>query len=295
MKKKVILDFDNTMGVRKCDVDDGLTFAYLYAHEDIDLLAVTCTFANNAQHVVYANTIQMMEDLEIEDVPVYKGGRWPESYDSAAVDYLVEAANEAPGEITLIAIGSLCNVAGAFVKDPEFFNKIERVIVMGGITEPLYLNGVLNNELNFAVDYKSAATVLYNCPNLAVLSAQCTQDAIYSIKDLEDMIELDSKFMQWSKPILSAWIKSINSLYGNRDVFVNWDLCTAIYLTNPELFTTSDKRVIKKEENMKTGWMEIDVEGNVDDSMVNIIDIPDKIIDLTKFNELFYEMLSKMK
>ena len=295
MKKKVILDFDNTMGVRKSDVDDGLTFAYLYMHEDIDLLAVTCTFANNALHVVHGNTIQMWEDLGITDVPIYKGGRWAESYDSEAVDYLVKAANEAPGEITVLAIGSLCNIAGAYTKDPEFFNKIDRLIVMGGITEPLYLNGTLNKELNFSVDYKSAAKVLYNCPNISILSAQCTQDAIYYLKDLEEMIEMDTEFMRWSKPILSAWIKSISSLYGNRQVFINWDLCTAIYLTNPELFTTSKKRICKIEENMKTGWMQIDVDGSQDDSMVNVVDMPDKIIDITTFNELFYDKLSKMK
>ena len=34
---KVILDCDNTMGVRKSDVDDGLTFAYLYAHPDVEV------------------------------------------------------------------------------------------------------------------------------------------------------------------------------------------------------------------------------------------------------------------
>ena len=77
MKQKVILDFDNTMGVRKSDVDDGLTFAYLYAHDDIDLLGVTCTFANNAQHVVYANTVQMWEDLGITDVPSTRAGASP--------------------------------------------------------------------------------------------------------------------------------------------------------------------------------------------------------------------------
>jgi inosine-uridine nucleoside N-ribohydrolase len=295
MKKKVILDFDNTMGVRKSDVDDGLTFAYLYMHEDIDLQAVTCTFANNALHVVYCNTLQMWEDLGIDDVPVYKGGRYPESYDSPAVDYLVKAVNEAPGEITILAIGSLCNIAGAYTKDPEFFNKIERLIIMGGITEPLYLNGSLLNELNFSVDYKSAAKVIYNCPNLSILSAQCTQDAIYKLDDLEEMIQMDTEFMRWSKPILSNWIKSINAAYGNRKVFINWDLCTAIYLTNPELFSTSEKRICKIEDNMKTGWMQIDEDGSVDDGKVNVVDMPDKIINIEKFNELFYEMISKMK
>ncbi|WP_058486540.1 nucleoside hydrolase [Defluviitalea phaphyphila] len=295
MKKKVILDFDNTMGVRKSDIDDGFTFAYLYTHEDIDLLAVTCTFANNALHVVYSNTKQMWEDLGITDVPIYKGGRWPESYDSEAVDYLVKAVNEAPGEITILAIGSLCNIAGAYTKDPDFFNKIDRLIVMGGITEPLYLNGSLLNELNFSVDYKSAAKVLYNCPNLSILTAQCTQDAIYKLEDLDEMLKIDTKFMRWSRPIVSDWIKSINAAYGNRKVFINWDLCTAIYLTNPELFSTSQKRLCKIEENLKTGWLQIDEDGTKDDSMVNVVDIPDKIIDIDKFNALFYEMISKME
>lgn len=294
MKQKVILDFDNTMGVRKSDVDDGLTFAYLYAHDDIDLLGVTCTFANNAQHVVYANTVQMWEDLGITDVPIYKGGRFPESYDSDAVDFLVKFANEQPGEIVVLAIGSLCNIAGAYTKDPDFFKKIKRLIIMGGILEPLYLNGSLNKELNFSVDYKSAAKVIYNCPCLSILTAQCTQDAAYKIEDLEAMLNMDSKFMTWAKPILESWIISINSLYGNRKVFINWDLCTAIYLTNPELFTTENKRVCKKPENMKTGWLEID-DGQADDSEVNVVDIPSKIIDLEKFNALFYEMISKMK
>lgn len=57
---KVILDCDNTMGVRKSDVDDGLTFAYLYAHPDVEVQGITCTFANNNEHVVYYNTLQMM-------------------------------------------------------------------------------------------------------------------------------------------------------------------------------------------------------------------------------------------
>lgn len=294
MKQKVILDFDNTMGVRKSDVDDGLTFAYLYAHDDIDLLGVTCTFANNAQHVVYANTVQMWEDLGITDVPIYKGGRFPGSYDSDAVDFLVKSANEQPGEIVVIAIGSLCNIAGAYTKDPDFFKKIKRLIVMGGILEPLYLNGSLNKELNFSVDYKSAAKVIYNCPNLSILTAQCTQDAAYKIEDLEAMLDMDSRFMTWAKPILENWIVAINSLYGNRKVFINWDLCTAIYLTNPELFTTEPMRVCKKEENMKTGWLEID-HGTLDDAEVNVVDIPTKIVDLETFNNLFYTMISKMK
>lgn len=46
--KKVIYDCDNTLGVKRSDIDDEITFAYLYAHPDIELLGITCTFGNNS-------------------------------------------------------------------------------------------------------------------------------------------------------------------------------------------------------------------------------------------------------
>lgn len=292
---KVILDCDNTMGVKKSDVDDGLTFAYLYAHPEVEVLGITCTFANNYEHVVYYNTMQMLEDLNIEDVPVFKGGRTAQAYDSDAVDFLVEQVEKYPQEITILAIGSLCNIAGAYQKDPDFFQKIKRLIVMGGILEPLYLNGVLCNELNFSVDPVSAATVIYNCEKLSILTSQCTQDAVYSLADLASLFEANTKFMKWSKPILKDWIERKTKDYGNRPVFINWDLCTAIYLSNPELFSTSCKRVVKNIEHMKTGYLQIDEQQNYRDEQVHLVDIPDSILDLEAFNALFYKMISAME
>lgn len=166
---------------------------------------------------------------------------------------------------------------------------------MGGIMEPLYLNGVLCKELNFSVDPISAARVVYECKKLSILTSQCTQDAAYELQDLEAMLDQESSYMRWSKPILSDWIERKTKDYGNRPVFINWDLCTAIYLTNPELFSTGTKRVIKKKENMLCGFLELDKEGCYETHEVNLVDIPDKIIDLPAFNRKFYEMLSRMR
>ena len=293
--KKVILDCDNTIGVKRSDIDDGLTFAYLYANPDIDLLGITCTFANNHEHVCYYNTIQMMEDLEITDVPVLKGGRNPEEYNSDAVDFLVKSANEAPGEITVIAIGSLCNIAGAYTKDPLFFQKIQKLIVMGGILEPLYLNGVANPELNFSVDYKSAVKVLYHCSCLTVMSAQCTKEAVYGEEDVKMLLAQNTRFMNRYVTVIRDWIAHITHRYGNRPIFINWDLCCAIYLTHPELFQDNLRRIVAKEENMKTGWMQEDKACEYPDNEVVSINIPDKILNLDAFNKEFYTMMKRMK
>lgn len=291
---KVILDCDNTMGIKRSDIDDGLTFAYLYAHPEVELLGITCTFANNHAHIVYYNTIQMLEDLNITDVPVFKGGRKPGDYDSDAVDFLLKAVSEQPGEIVVIAIGSMCNIAGAYKKDSQFFEKIDRLILMGGVLEPLYMNGVLCKELNFSVDYQSAASVIYNCPKLSIMSSQCTQDAVYGQKELDRIFALDNSFIHYAMPIIKEWIDYIGPGYGNRPVFINWDLCAAVYVLHPEWFEPNTVPVVKNADNLKTGWIQIDESGEYPDSEVNLVDIPTRILDVKALNEDFYVALRKL-
>lgn len=43
------------------------------------------------------------------------------------------------------------------------------------------------------------------------------------------------------------------------------------------------------------GWIQLDSDHVFADEEVNIIDIPDKIINLDAFNKKFYEMMSKMR
>lgn len=290
--KKVILDCDNTMGVKRSDIDDGLTFAYLYAHDEIDLMGITCTFANNHEHVVYYNTLQMLEDMNISDVPVFKGGRKPESYDSDAVDFLVEQVNKYPNEIYVIAIGSMNNLAGAYEKDNKFFDKVKEIIVMGGMLEPLYLNNSLCKELNFTVDSNSAGKVLFNASKLTLLSSQCTRMAEYPQDEIAKVKAIDTKYIKYLIPIIDEWVKYIGPYYGDNDSFINWDLCTAIYLTNPELFDERRVNIEKDYEAMKTGFITIADNDNVD---TNEINIPTQIFNIEKFNQLFYNELSKIK
>ncbi len=295
MKQKVILDCDNTMGVKRSDIDDGLTFAYLYTHDEVDLLGMTITFANNHEHVCYYNTKQMMEDMGITDVPYFAGGRIAGAYESPAVDFLVEQVNKYPGEITIIAIGAQTNLAGAYAKDADFFKKAKRLILMGGMIEPLYLNGKFCKELNFTVDGKAAGEVIFNADKISVMSSQCTRDAEYPQSEIDKVRAIDSAYTRYIMPMIEAWVAHQGPAYGGNNSFINWDLCCAIYLTNPELFQPKECRVVKDFEAMKTGDIIIDNENKYSDEEVNIVDIPTKILDIETFNNLFYKELAKMK
>ena len=52
-----------------------------------------------------------------------------------AVNALIRMANERPGEITLVAVGPLTNIALAMKLDPDFSKKLKELIIMGGNIE----------------------------------------------------------------------------------------------------------------------------------------------------------------
>ncbi len=52
-----------------------------------------------------------------------------------AVCALIRMAYERPGEITLVAIGPLTNLALATKMDPEFSTKLKELVIMGGNIE----------------------------------------------------------------------------------------------------------------------------------------------------------------
>jgi inosine-uridine nucleoside N-ribohydrolase len=49
-----------------------------------------------------------------------------------AVDFLVHTVNKYPGQVTIVAIGPLTNIARAILKDPTFPSKVSKIVYMGG-------------------------------------------------------------------------------------------------------------------------------------------------------------------
>ncbi len=74
------------------------------------------------------------------------------------VDALIRLAAETPGELTIVGIGPLTNIAMAIIKDPAFVANVKALYIMGGSN-----NGRGNitaaGEFNFYVDPDAAKTV----------------------------------------------------------------------------------------------------------------------------------------
>jgi len=147
---RVILDTD--IGT---DVDDCLALGLILASPELRLEGVTCVYGDVD---VRARMVDKLLRLRHRSgVPVLRGARTPllgrrpvhwaghegqgllESTDPVpdfsehAVDYLIRVATANPGQIHLIAIGPLTNVALAFLREPGLARVLKHLTIMGGV------------------------------------------------------------------------------------------------------------------------------------------------------------------
>jgi purine nucleosidase len=178
MPIRAILDTD--IGT---DVDDCLALALLLGSPEVRLEGVTCVYGD-----VLLRARMVLKLLGLRgrtDVPVLAGapkpllGRRPvywaghegqgllEPADDAlqpanegAVDYLVRTIMANPGEIHLLAIGPLTNVALACLREPRLAGNLASLTIMGGAARGIGNFHLPYAEHNIACDPEAAHVVM---------------------------------------------------------------------------------------------------------------------------------------
>lgn len=289
--KVVIFDCDNTMGLYGKDVDDGLALMYLLGRDDVDLLGVTTTFGNSTIDEVHPNTVKMFDELGISHIPLKKGAPSPAFRHSQAAEFLVETVNTYPGEITILATGSLTNLYGAFQMDNKFFEKVKEIVLMGGITKPLIIEGKKMDELNFSSDPEATYVVLSSNCKVNILTGHICLEAKFGEKEFKRLMENDSIWAyRYIREKSYDWYKYFTNSYYTKE-FYNWDTVAAVYVTNPELFEDNIVNVVSTVEDLKKGFLKIDK----DSSSGYKVNIPIHIKDRYRFNEVVFETWSKVE
>ena len=148
----LILDVDT-------GIDDSLALLYAAASPDADLIAATCVSGNIEAEQVGINTRAVLELAGRADVEVAMGRQiplvrpletTPETHgpqglghatlpppskplsERHAVDLILEEARRRPGEITLVTLGPLTNLALAVLREPALPKLLKGYALMGG-------------------------------------------------------------------------------------------------------------------------------------------------------------------
>lgn len=173
MTEKIILDTD--IG---SDIDDAICLAYLLAQPQCELLGITTVTGEPEKRAMMASA---QCKIAGKAVPIYPGvaeplliaakqphcpqaaalGKWDHETNFpkyAAIDFLRQTIRAHPGEITLLTIGPLTNIALLFSLDPEIPALLKQLVLMGGIfTRDGYEHKPL--EWNIICDPHAAAIV----------------------------------------------------------------------------------------------------------------------------------------
>lgn len=259
--KQVVFDCDNTLGVKGCDVDDGLALLYLLGCEDAELHGITVTYGNSQLDVVYETTRDMLKELGREDITLKKGGSRAGEYDSEAAEYLAAMADRFPGELSVLATGSLTNLAGAYEKDENFFEKVKEIVLMGGITQELVFEKKVMKELNFSCDPHASCNVLKYGRNVSVITGNNCLKVLFTREEYKrELFTRKEQIARYIRERTDYWFGYNEEDYGIKG-FYNWDVTAAVYLMHPELFTDHSFCFDFSEEDLQSGYLRKDKNG----------------------------------
>lgn len=275
MKKRVIFDCDNTMGIVGKDVDDGLTLIYLLGREDIEVVGVTLTYGNSNLEDVRKATDKLVSVLGLDDLNVY----WEEK----AHKFLVEES--AKGELSILATGSMTNLYEAYKYDNEFYKGLD-IYIMGGIVEPLIINNREVRELNLASNSEAAYNVLSSNANISILNGHTTANAVFGLEEIERLRAREGKVYRYIEESIGHWIERIKELFG-IDGFCNWDMAAAIYISHTELFSSDRVRIEPNKESLKIGDLNLDRRGSKE------VNMPSEILDMERFNKIVFKAFER--
>jgi len=250
--KKIIIDCDNTFGVPNCDVDDGLAIIYALGTNKINLLGITTTFGNSTIDITHPRTKFLLEEIGRDGIPVYRGAAVAEEEATDAAYFLVEMANQYPGEISLLALGSMTNLYAAWKLDPEFFNKIPEISLMGGVVEPLIINGKQLNELNFSCDPLATLIVLTQGKSVSIATGNHCLEAFFSREEFERRLSAATGKHKWLYESIAYWFDRELSVFDNQGIY-KWDVFAAAALIEPEWFHSCATEISPTIASLSTG------------------------------------------
>jgi purine nucleosidase len=200
--KRLVIDTDP-------GVDDALALLVAAADPDARIEAVTVVAGNVGLDRTLANACTILDVLGADPAatPIFRGcdrsllgdrvvaavhgsdglgeAHFPPSPRQVESEHaalaLVRLARESPGELTLVALGPLTNLAVALSLDPDLPLRYRQLFVMGGAVRATGNMPHPSTEFNVACDPEAAAVVLHRWPTLALVpwetAMQCFIDA----------------------------------------------------------------------------------------------------------------------
>jgi inosine-uridine nucleoside N-ribohydrolase len=237
---------------------------------ELEILGITTVAGNWSLEQGTADVLRLLEIAGREEIPVYAGADMPLMHEPTefarttygswwsddppkpppggfakkraestnAVQFIIDTVEAHPGEITIVAIGPLTNVATALRLAPGLAQKIKSLYIMGGAVAVLpdgAGNMTPGAEFNFWVDPDAAKIVLRSGTPIELSPLNVSRKSYFDRKAYERLVSRDTA--------LTRLIRDTAGPFFDQDpdrVVHMYDQIAVASLVDPSLVTTKE-------------------------------------------------------
>lgn len=300
MKKNVILDVDT-------GIDDAIAIALATYCRKLNIKLITTIAGNMGIKHVTKNTLDFLQAINQRDIPVAIGESKPlkrekdnsiqahgksglgdykfpkcelKAVKEDAITKMHQVLTESKKKMIIIALGPLTNVAKLLIEHPEDIEKIEYILISGGLLhdnkrDPYLSFNIMQDPESAKYILESGAKVII-CPSDHGHTAYLTTDEVEKIRTTNKTGEM---------------LEFIFRSYKDRHVKVGvatHDPCAVAYVASPKMFKSEKMYVhIRFLQKAKTGVLDFDTKR--EPNMLVATEI-----NTEKFKKLFFKSLKRM-
>ncbi|XP_021747076.1 probable uridine nucleosidase 2 [Chenopodium quinoa] len=262
-KKKLIIDTDP-------GIDDAMAIFVALQSPEVEVIGLTTIYGNVYTTLATRNALHLLEVAGRTDIPVAEGSHFTitngtklriadfvhgadglgnqnfpppngKAIEQSAAAFLVDQASKYPGEITLVALGPLTNIALAIQLDPAFTKNIGKIVILGGA---FAVNGNVNPaaEANIFGDPDSADIVFTSGADILAVGINVTHQVLFTDADREKLAASNGKLAQYLCKILDVYYSYHFDAYNIKGVYLH-DPASILAAIDPSLFTWTDGAV----------------------------------------------------
>lgn len=253
MPRKVLIDCDP-------GIDDAVAVCLALFDPRIEVVAITATAGNVDAHQATSNVITLLDQLDppkwprigaatVNDLVPRADGRHIHGDDGlgdvglvgtelhnehAAEKVIAEALREYPGEVTIIAIGPLTNVARALQREQDLAPMIDQIIMMGGSVA-----GIGNispaAEFNMYCDPEAARVVFRSPTTKTLIPLDVTRRVTMNLDFVAELPGEGTRAGRLMHKIIPTLFRSYHRELGEEGIHLH-DALAVLYAVHPEYF-----------------------------------------------------------
>ncbi len=247
MPKKILIDTDP-------GIDDSLAILLALASPELSLEGITVVHGNCSLEQATVNGLSVLELAHAEHIPLAVGCELPlvqpsllapETHGNTGLgyaklpeprtkptsvhgsDFLIEKILSNPGEMTLVAIGPLTNVALAIRKEPRVVGALKELIIMGGAIRHEG-NVTALAEFNTFVDPHATHIVYHAGIPTTLVPLDVTYQCVLTAQDVERLLQLDSPIPRFIKETTDFYMEFHDAYQGMKGCVINDPLALAL-------------------------------------------------------------------